>query len=100
MLTLFNVAAESVVNHWMSITVEDKSATHEGLGMAVGCFMGVFNADGGMIGLRDLEWLKGTINVLIRLFIRIRIMANVEKYNTMTCQTRAICTRVLEEDFS
>ena len=37
--TLFNVAVESVVRHWMSLTVEEESTTHEGLWMAIGRFM-------------------------------------------------------------
>ena len=48
--------------------------------------MGVFYADGGMIGSGDPEWLQGAINVIIRLFIWVRLMANVEKSNLMTCQ--------------
>ena len=47
--TLFNVEVYSMVRHWMSITVEDESATNGGLGMAVGLCMGMFYADDGMI---------------------------------------------------
>ena len=33
---LFNVAVESLVCHWLSITVEDAVVIHDGLGHAVG----------------------------------------------------------------
>ena len=46
--------------------------------------MGVFYANEGMIGSWDPEWLQGAINILIGLFIRVGIMANVAKSKTMT----------------
>ena len=46
--------------------------------------MGVFYEDHGMIGLRYPEWIQGVIDVLIGLFRRVCLMANVEKSNTMT----------------
>ena len=51
--TLFNVAVDSMVRHFMSLTVEDKSATQEGIGMAIGWCMVACCADDGMIGSRD-----------------------------------------------
>ena len=51
--TLFNVAVDSVVRHWMSLTVEGKYATYELLGMAVGWYMGMFYAYEGITGYRD-----------------------------------------------
>ena len=51
--TLFNVAVYSVVYDCMPLTVEDESATHEGLGMSLGRCMVVFYSDEGMIGSRD-----------------------------------------------
>ena len=50
---LFNVSVDIVVRHCLSLTVEDNSAPHGGLGLTVGMYMGVFYADDGMIGLRD-----------------------------------------------
>ena len=50
---IYNMAVESVVHHWISLTVEDDSATHEGLGMEVGRCIRTFDADDGMIVLRD-----------------------------------------------
>ena len=76
--TLLNVAVDIVFHHWMSLTVEDESATHEGLRIAVGWCMGVFYEYYGTIGSRDPEWLQEAINVLIGLFIRVRLMDNVE----------------------
>ena len=39
-----------------------------------------------MVGSRDLEWIQGALNVLIRLFRWYRLLANVAKYKAMTCQ--------------
>ena len=51
--TIFNVEVEIVVHHWLSLTLEDDSATHDRLGMVVGRCKGVFYVDDGMIGSRD-----------------------------------------------
>ena len=40
--TLFNVAVNSIFLHWLSLTVEDKSAIHYGFGVAVGSSIGIF----------------------------------------------------------
>ena len=37
----------------------------------------VFYSDDGMIGSRDAEWLQVDINVIIGLFRRVGLMANV-----------------------
>ena len=84
----------------MSLVVEGKSATHGGLRVVVGRCMGMFYADDGMIGWRGPEWIQGDINVLVILFRRVGLMANVAKSNTMTCQPGAICTGISEEAFS
>ena len=84
----------------MSLTMEDESATHEGLGMAVGRCMGVFYADDSMISSKVPECIQEEINVLTGLFRRGRIMSNVEKSKTMTCQPGVICTGMSEEAFS
>ena len=62
--------------------------------------MGVFYADDGMIGSRDPDLLQGAINVIIGLFRRVKIMANVTKSNTMTCHPGVIHKGMSEEAFS
>ena len=89
---LLIVEGDSMVCHWISLTVEEESTTHDGLGMVVERQMGMFYTDGGMIGSRDLEWIQGAINVLIKLFRRFYLMPNTEKYKTTTCQTGEIFT--------
>ena len=54
--------------------------------------MGLFYADEGMIRSRVPELIQREINVIIGLFIRFGLMANVEKSKTMTFQPGAICT--------
>ena len=61
--TIFNTSVYSVVRHWLSLTVEDDSATNDRLVMAVGRCMGVIYANYRMIRLMDTEWPQGAINV-------------------------------------
>ena len=90
----------SVVQPWISLTVEDGSVVHDEFRKAVGRIMGVFYANDGLIGLRDPEWLQGDFNVLIGLFHRVGLVVNVAKSKTMNFQTGAIFTGIPEEDFS
>ena len=62
--------------------------------------MGVFYVNDSMIRSRDPEWLQGDTNVLIGLFIRFGLMANVANSNTMTCQLGCIFAGMKEEAFS
>ena len=73
------MTVDSVFRHWMSLTVEDESATYERQGMELGRSMGMFYEDASMIETREPEWLQGDINVLIGLFRRVRLMDNVAK---------------------
>ena len=68
------------------MTVEDQKLAHDGMGEAVGRFLVVLFADNGMAGSRDVEWLHHLMNVLVGLFRRYGLAANVAKYRTMTCQ--------------
>ena len=86
------MAVDIVVQHWLSLTVEDDSAIRNGIGMAAGRIMVVFYADGGIIGSREPEWIQGALNALIRIFRRVDLMGNVAKYNTMIFQPGLICT--------
>ena len=61
--------------------------------------MVMFYADDGIIGYRDLELLQRAINFIIGLSRRVGLVANVEKYNTITCQPGVICTGISEEAF-
>ena len=75
---LFNVEGDSMALHWISLTVKYDSSTHDVLGVVVGNFMSLFYVDDGMIGSGDPEWLQGAINILIAIFRRVGLMANLE----------------------
>ena len=89
-----------MIRNWLSLTVEEKSAIHYGLRMAVGRYIGVFYTDGGIIGLKEPEWIQGAINVLIGIFQRVGLMANVTKSKTMTDQTGVIHIWMVYKYFS
>ena len=50
------------------LTVEGKLVAHEVLVLVVGWCLGLSYAGDGMAGLRDPEWIQGSINMLINLF--------------------------------
>ena len=68
--------------------------------MKVGSSTGVFYGDDGLIRSWDPEWIQGVINILIGIFPRLGLIANVAKSNTTTCHPGEICTGMSEEDSS
>ena len=59
------MVVESVFCHWLSLVVEYGAVIHDGLRHTVRHIMGVFYADYRLLGLRDLEWLKGVLKLFI-----------------------------------
>ena len=74
--TIFNVAVDAMVRHWVSVTVEGaeergefgKEGRHQNF---------LFYADDGMVVLSDLQWLKGAFSTLLGLFDRAGMRTNV-----------------------
>ena len=60
----------------------------------------MFYSYGGLVELWDLEWIQRALNVLIGLSRRVGLVANVAKYNTITCHMGAFFTGMTEEAFS
>ena len=50
-----------------------------------------------MVGYRDYNWLKHSMNVLIGLFQRYGLAANAAKSHTMTCQPGTLRFMMSEE---
>ena len=94
------MAVDSAVCHWVSLALEDESNIHEVLGMWLVHCMGLFYSADLVIGYRDPKWFQGGTNVLVELFRRVGLMANVSKSNTMTFHPGAICTGVSDKAFS
>ena len=95
--TLLNLIVYNVVSNWLAIMVEDQLLAQEGLGLAVGRGMGLFYKCDGVAGSWYQEWLQGALNVLICLFCRYRLVANIAKSKAMTCQLGTIRSRISEE---
>ena len=57
----------------------------------------LFYSDDGMVGLWDPEWIHGALNVLIGLFQRYGLVANVSNSKAMMCQLGSIWSGMLEE---
>ena len=82
--TMFNVVVDNVIKTWLAMMVEDQRVAHEGLVETIGQCLGVFYAKYGMFRSRDLDWLHHMMNVLVGLFKRYGLAANVVKSCTMT----------------
>ena len=94
---MFNVVVENFIRTWLAMTVEDQRVAHDGLRETLGRCLGVFYADDGMFGSRDLDWLNYAMNVLFSFFRRYGLAANVAKSCMMKCQTGSIQAGMSEE---
>ena len=83
--TLLNVVVENVIRTWPEMTVEDHRVDHDGMGETVGRCLGVFYANNGMVGSRESDWMQHTMNVLVGVFRRYGLAANIKKSHKMTC---------------
>ena len=88
--TLFNMVVDDVIRNWMEVMVEDQTVNQNVLGETVGRFLGVFYSNNGMVISHQLYWMNHTMNVLVNLFKRYVLAANVAKSHTMTCQPRSL----------
>ena len=86
---IFNVAVDSVVWHWLPMTVEDETVNHDRMRHAVGQGLELFYVKYDLLGLRYLEWIQGTLNVFIGLSRQIFLMFNIAKSKNMTCHMGA-----------
>ena len=96
-LDLFSMVVGNVIRTCLTMTVEDQRVAHDGMGKTVGRCLGVFYANDGMVGSREPDWLQHTMNILVGLFRRYGLAANVNKSHTMTCQPGAIWAGMLED---
>ena len=95
--TLFNVIKDNVIQEWLALTVEDKRADLDGVGENVNICLGVFHANDNMVGYIDSNCLKHSMKILIRIFRRYGLAANIAKSHTMTCQPGALRSGMSEE---
>ena len=56
-LTLFNVVVENFIRTWLSMTVEERMVSHDGMGESVVWCLGIFYANYGMVSSIEEEWL-------------------------------------------
>ena len=84
--TIFNVLVENFIRIWLAMTVDDQRVDQNGMGETSGRCLGVFYANDDMMGSGDADRLHHSMNVLVSLFQRYCLLANVDKYRSMTCQ--------------
>ena len=68
--TLFNIVVDNVVWNLRTFMVEDELVAYDVLGLVIGRCLGLFYANHGMVGSRDMKWFHVALNVLIGLFRR------------------------------
>ena len=95
--TLLNVVADNVIRTWLDMTVDEHRVDNEGQVETVGRFLGVFYSNNVMVGSRNLDWIQHAMNVLVGLFRRYGLTANVANSCTMTCQPGALTAGMLEK---
>ena len=91
------MVVDNIIITWLSITVEDQRVAHDGLGDTVWRCLRVFYANDSMVGSHDPECLQHAMNVLVGLFRRYGLAANVTKSRTMTCQPGTLRPGMSEE---
>ena len=84
---------DNMVRNWLSMTVYDTLVAHDRLVRSLGCYMGMFYANDGLVGSWEPEGLQGAINVLICFFWWCGLVANISKSKSMTCQPGVIRSR-------
>ena len=75
---------------WLAMTVEYQRMAHNGMGETFKQCLGVFYSNDGMVISRDSAWLQHSMNILIYLFQRYGLAANIDKPHTMTCQPNTL----------
>ena len=88
--TLFKLIVDNLVCNWLALMLDDQLVAYDGLVLALGRCIGIFYANGCMLVLRGPEWLQVPLNVIIGLFRRYRLVANVTNSKAMTCHLDAL----------
>ena len=84
--TLLNVVVDDIIRTWLAMTVEDQRVDHDGLGKTDGRCMSVFYSNDGMVDSWEPDWLQHLMNILVGLFQKYDLVANVSNSCTMTFQ--------------
>ena len=96
-LELFNVLVDNFIITCLAMTLEEQRVDHDGLRDTVGRCLGVFYDENGMVDSRNPDCLQHATNVLLGLFRRYGLVANVKKSRIMTCQPGALQAGMSEE---
>ena len=68
--TIFNVVVDVVVQHWLTMAIED-AYKREQMGKEGRHQASLFYADDGMVASSDPHWLQWAFNALVGLFERV-----------------------------
>jgi len=80
---IFNVIADAVIRHWLTIVSEVASDASDGVGQNITERAAMFCADDGFVGSPNKQWLQDAFEVLVDLFARVGLKNNAEKTKVM-----------------
>ena len=83
--TIFNVAVDAVVRHWVKMVL-DKVEKRGERGNKGRHQAALFYADDGMVASSDPRWLQWAFDALVSLFERMGLRTNVGKTVSMVCR--------------
>jgi hypothetical protein len=81
---MFNVCVNCVVREWLQQVLGDDAA-RDGVKEAVRKYCIEFFVDDRLVAARCPVWLQSSFNILIKLFERIGLLANLDKTKVVTC---------------
>ena len=96
--TLFIIVVDTVIRTWLDMIVDDQRVAHNRMGEVFGRCMGFFYAYYSMFCSIEVEWIQHLMNVLVGLFWRYGLAANIYKSHTMIFQPGALRSEMSEED--
>ena len=83
--TIFNVVADAVFRHWVTMTLDEAEKRGE-RGKEGRHQAALFYADDGMVVSSDPHWLKWAFNALVGLFGLVGLRTNVGKTVSVVCR--------------
>ena len=84
------MVVDNVIRTCLVMAVKDQRVALDGLGETVGRCLRALYSNNGMVVSRESEWIQHAMNVLVGLFRRYGLAANISKSRTMTFQPGAL----------
>jgi hypothetical protein len=94
---LFNILVDAVVWEWMRQLEEDGDYEEEEVAEYMATFFTIFYVDDAFLTSRDAGFLQHALTLLVDLFERVGLQANMSKTQTLVCTPGRIRTQLPSE---